>query len=561
MNNNFNSVFKTLNNHTAQLNRNGFDLSQRVIFNSPAGALLPFFSRELSPGDSVDVSTENFIRTQPLNSAAFARLTQHVEYFFVPLHQLWSYFDQFITGVQDLHSVQNGTSTSLSANQCPTTLPYLDLKKCVNGLDPTRNDTFGYSRAKNMRRLLPLLGYGDYDGVAASTASLSSLPVNPFRLMAYQKIFNDYYRLSDFEESDPWSFNCDYINPFAPSVNYDLKNANPYWERLFRLHYRAYKKDYFTAIKPSAQYTPAAISSINSYIGVQPQFGDSHSVDSLSDKDQNNSTFFKANNNTTTNQSSISVASIRNAFALDRLCRITTQAGKNFRDQMRAHYGINTKDYRDHSVMFLGSQSQPIQIGEVVSTANTASPTGGSALGRIAGQGSSAMQANDGHIRYTASENGILMGIYSIVPEADYCSNFPIDKFNRKFVPADYYKPEFDELGYQPLYQSEIMTAKSYRDVQLNSAIAWQPRYMEYKTCADRVCGEMARTLKIWSIPRNLDDSVYDNISSLYINPNITNTISALNYNPDETADLFICNSLVHCIKMSSMGVSGLPNL
>ena len=350
-----NSVFKTLNNHTAQLSRNGFDLSQRIIFNSPAGALLPIFCKELNPGDSVRLNTANFIRSQPLNTSAFARLTQHVDYFFVPYHQLWSYFDQFITGVQDLHNVQYNTVFPVDDAKSPTTLPYLDLVNVAKYLSPIDNDNFGFSKYYNFRRLCSLLGYGDLDSIksAATTPSgspsLTSLPVNPFRLLAYQKIFNDYYRLTDFESSDPFSFNVDYVNPYSSAVSYDL-TAGPQgrWEKLCHLHYRPYKKDYFTALKPNSLYTLGSTSAINNFVGVQPQFGQNILPPNLTDRDSNNSTYFRGNNNTSTNQVQISVASIRNAFALDKVSRLSMQAGKNFRDQLSAHIVTGKQIGRAH---------------------------------------------------------------------------------------------------------------------------------------------------------------------------------------------------------------------
>ena len=64
--------------------KSGFDLSHRNAFSSSVGQLLPVYCDELYPGDHVIISADMFTRTEPLNKAAFTRVTEHIDYFFVP---------------------------------------------------------------------------------------------------------------------------------------------------------------------------------------------------------------------------------------------------------------------------------------------------------------------------------------------------------------------------------------------------------------------------------------------------------------------------------------------
>lgn len=64
--------------------RNSFDLSYRNLFTAKVGELLPCFVQELNPGDSIKVNTSYFTRTAPLQSNAFTRLRENVQFFFVP---------------------------------------------------------------------------------------------------------------------------------------------------------------------------------------------------------------------------------------------------------------------------------------------------------------------------------------------------------------------------------------------------------------------------------------------------------------------------------------------
>lgn len=313
-----NSVFKTLNNHVAQLHRNAFDLSQRTLFTSPIGMLQPTFVREVIPGDKVRLDFQSFIQSLPINNSSFGRLNQHMEFFFVPYHQLWSYFNDFITNVPDDSHVRSDeaslplpdgssyTKQSYRNNYIPRMSPLMDLDSFLPLLFsynensyPVRNGAFvssyvkssqtnvtyynhasddaGFALGEGAQRLAEMLGYGnlkqimlnsyipgDGDGTPVLRPS-STFNVSPFRFLAYQKIFNDYYRLTDWFPNNPFSYNIDYLNPYVPGVQSDNTGNNliitangskyklDYCDYL-KPHYRPWKKDFFTAIKPTASY-------------------------------------------------------------------------------------------------------------------------------------------------------------------------------------------------------------------------------------------------------------------------------------------------------------------
>ena len=64
--------------------RSGFDLSNRVCFTSKAGELLPVFWDIVYPGDSFRIKTQLFTRTQPLNTAAYTRIREYLDFYFAP---------------------------------------------------------------------------------------------------------------------------------------------------------------------------------------------------------------------------------------------------------------------------------------------------------------------------------------------------------------------------------------------------------------------------------------------------------------------------------------------
>ncbi len=112
-----------------KVNRNAFDLSHRHMYTSQIGELLPIFYQWVNPNESFKIGYNGMTRTAPLNTAAFTRLRENVQYFFVPFQCLWRYFEQV---VNNMTSGQAGQDISMWANsptdssQLSTKLPYVN---------------------------------------------------------------------------------------------------------------------------------------------------------------------------------------------------------------------------------------------------------------------------------------------------------------------------------------------------------------------------------------------------------------------------------------------------
>ena len=90
------SVFN-LNTLKAHPERNAFDLSHNDVFSCAPGMLLPISCTEVLPNEHYEINPQIFLRTMPLNSAAFVRMRQHIEFFFVPMRVLLRQFNQFVS--------------------------------------------------------------------------------------------------------------------------------------------------------------------------------------------------------------------------------------------------------------------------------------------------------------------------------------------------------------------------------------------------------------------------------------------------------------------------------
>ena len=142
--------------------RSGFDLSRKLDFSAKVGMYYPIWHRRMIPSDSFEIDLAQFIRTQPLNTSAFARMKGYYDFYFVPLRLLWN---KYYTALTQMNSnVQHASGPTLESNVILSgELPYVTAEQLaiyIEGLG-SAVDTFGRSRAWNTCILLEYLGYGN----------------------------------------------------------------------------------------------------------------------------------------------------------------------------------------------------------------------------------------------------------------------------------------------------------------------------------------------------------------------------------------------------------------
>lgn len=533
-----------------QLPRNSFDMSYHSYFTSPAGMLLPNFVQDVQPGDFLNLEVSNFSRTMPVNTAAFARLKEVNDFYFVPYRLLWRWFDQLYTGVNDI-------STSYTpVSEIPNSVPSIVCTDIYNTLLNNNNDDiFGFANKINAERLLDLLGYPVSNDSSRTTQDLyfqmdqknstNKPSFNPFRLLAYQKIFNDFYRNTDYTANDPQSYN---IDKFNSGTNLDL----PTVKKLLTPRYVQWKRDRFTSIKPQplTQF-PYAFS------GTVPKNGEGISSGFISANYANNSQVIGVSGSS----GYVNISELRATMAYDRLSRLTMLTPKLYDDQLRAHFGVNPNSCDYCRPSYLGSFDSPLNIGEVTATASGSDGKSTNILGQIAGKGIVSGRTNH-PIKKQFEEPGIVIGMHYFIPLAEYDSK-RIDDFNIKFNRNDYYIPEYDALGLQQLRQSSLYI-NAEDTTSLNTLLGYQARYLEYKTRVDEVHGEFQskKPLSSWAIPRN--NIVSKNGMStqdLYVNPKITDTLFAFGYDGTQKTDPFLCHYRFDCTLVRNMSVLGIPTL
>jgi hypothetical protein len=533
--------------------------------------LLPSFCRELNPSEHIELSLNAQILMQPLQTSAFTRINQHFHAFFVPFSCLWSQFPDFITGV-------NNPRSNLVTNGPCAQIPYIDgsvLSTAITddlgittpsggvGLFNDWNDIHGYRGGDGAMRLLDLLGYGSYP------SEFSGKHLNPFRLLAYQKIYYDFYRLQQYEAIYPKAFNIDSygLDGSSSSITLDANAAN-----IFTLRYRPWQKDIFTNLIP----TPNFNSGIFNLPSNTPDAFHSGQVSGDVKRDSASSIIGLDANH------SISISELRNAYALDQMLERTRRAsGLDYNSQIKAHYGFDVKDNAlNHGIQYLGGSECTLNINEVLATSNSDVQGAECVVGQRFGKGSGFAT---GHISFTAQEHGIVMVISSFSPVLEWNANF-VNAFNKKFAREDYFQPEFDELGYQPIYLSDYFTNAT--GVTGDPLMGFIPRYSEYKTSPDLVHGQFrtetyddfvgsSKTgtkdpisdLSAWCTPRRVfHDSGRSALANgastsfLEINPHSLDSVMSVAYNGSQKTDQFLVNAYTGCQIVRPMSITGLPN-
>lgn len=279
--------------------KNSFDLSHRNLFTAKVGELIPCSVFELNPGDTINLDTSYFTRTAPLDSAAYTRLRENVQFFFVPYSQLWKYFD---SQVMNMTSTPNGAdisrvATGLTSNSKITTqMPFVQYKALHEELTAQANgaidslDTYskvrdnffnnGEYRWSCSAKLLQLLGYGNFPeqnfavSKGQSKYQLDSFgisdgqPINAynvnlsiFRLLAYHKVCNDHYTYRQWQPYNAYLCNVDYLTP-DKSNSLDISSLLP-WKNnlsgkdnltLLDMRFSNLPLDYFNGVLPTPQF-------------------------------------------------------------------------------------------------------------------------------------------------------------------------------------------------------------------------------------------------------------------------------------------------------------------
>ena len=130
---NFNPTFGDMKSKSA-VGYSAFPMDHLVNFTSAAGYLIPVYWDFLSPGDKVNMRTLLRTQSQPLTKPAMATCIERIEWFAVPIDQLYKPFSAKYYGINDI------SSDLLPTSGYDDYLPWISLQELqtyVQGLPTT----------------------------------------------------------------------------------------------------------------------------------------------------------------------------------------------------------------------------------------------------------------------------------------------------------------------------------------------------------------------------------------------------------------------------------------
>lgn len=591
--------------------RAGYDLTQKINFTAKAGSLIPVWWTPVLPFDDLNATVKSFVRTQPLNTAAFARMRGYFDFYFVPFRQMWNKFPTAITQMRTnlLHA-----SGPVLADNVPLSdeLPYFTAEQVADyivSLADSKNQ-FGYYRAWLVCIILEYLGYGDFYPYIVEAAGgegatwvtrpmLNNLKFSPFPLFAYQKIYADFNRYTQWERSNPSTFNIDYISGSADSLQLDF-TVEGFKDsfNLFDMRYSNWQRDLLHGTIPQAQYGEASVTPVSGGLSVVgngiPQFdagGDFEAVPALYDNvnrtnpnavgalrvelstDLHTALSWRDPALRVSGDTSfgISILALRRAEAAQKWKEVALASEEDYPSQIEAHWGQSVNKAYSDMCQWLGSINIDLSINEVVNNNIT-----GDNAADIAGKGT---MSGNGSINFNVGgQYGIVMCVFHVLPQLDYITSAP--HFGTTLTNVlDFPIPEFDKIGMEQVPVIRGLNPVKPKDgdfkVSPNLYFGYAPQYYNWKTTLDKSMGEFRRSLKTWIIPFDDEallaaDSVdfpdnpnveADSVKAGFfkVSPSVLDNLFAVKANSDLNTDQFLCSTLFDVNVVRSLDPNGLP--
>lgn len=589
--------------------RSGFDLQRRNAFTAKAGELLPVYCRLTYPGDSFRLGIQSFTRTMPVNTAAFTRIREYFNWYWVPLRLINKNLAPSLVKMYNQPVQATGITTNRTIID---SLPYTSADSIdrllkftlipadggvANG-DHSRKNVFGFNIASCSAKLLQYFRYGYissdknetfyglYDKNEKNDFKRNvnfNLNILPF--LAYQKIYNDHFRFEQWEKQVPYTYNVDFYTggDILASLNSDILRENYMLSaNYFTLRYVNWNKDMFMGVMPDTQLGEVAS------IGAAGNPTQIFAYDRLKDTQYPLDAVFNNTGKTGSLHSDTSIVSssssgtlpimssatssqfnilqLRMAEAVQKYREVSQCADQDYRGQIKAHFGVNLSAALSDQCIYIGGHAGNIDISEVVNT-NLSSDNEATIQGKGVG-------TSQGYENFSCDEHGVLMCLYYVKPILDYVITAPWKEWTYTNV-DDLPFPEFDSIGMESLPLALLSNAASaFGNVKPNatSTFGYVPRFVELKTDIDDINGAFRNSLRSWVTaidPQILSEwfknSVYDNnqISLNYnffkVNPKILDSIFVRQCDSTCDSDQFLVNAVFDVKAVRNFDYDGMP--
>lgn len=588
--------------------RAGFDLSKKFCFTAKAGELLPVYWKMLLPGTKVNLKDMHFTRTMPVNTAAYTRIKEYFDWYFVPLRLINKNLNPALVNMLD----QSNIATSLVQNKVVSDeIPYTDfstITECFKRFDTSGEaesnlDIAGFKRITQSIKLMRYLRYGNflYDTTVNTQSNKNmgysgvndfniyakwNLNVNILPLAAYQKIYCDYFRFEQWEKAQPYTYNFDYYS--GGNILTEYENASfdlLAKDNLFSLRYANYPRDLFMGILPSSQLGSVATVNVSNF---RDTFTTAFPNHALLRNVVNNGSVVSAGVssnplvlrqttgstgsgnyfgvNVTSLIGNFDILSFRIANAIQRMREIQQCAGQGYKEQLEARWNVKLSTALSDHCMYIGGNSSQINISEVLNNNLDTAQSQADIKGKGVGSGS-------GSESFETQEHGILMCIYHAVPVLDYqLTGCDLQLLNT--YATDLPQPELDNLGLEALPYFALVNDYTHAqpsNVSEKTILGYVPRYIAYKTDVDFVDGAFLTTLTSWVTPLTISEIISKvslatstglwsvNYGFFKVSPRVLDSIFVTPCNNTVDTDQFLVESFFDVKLVQNLDYDGMP--
>lgn len=489
-------------------NRSAFNMTHKKRTSMQFDFIYPTLLMETLPDDKFKVKQTNVARFAPMLSPAFGDIKLYTHYFYVPRRIVEPYWKEFWTGKEDFGSISYVSLVVPYANclNYDNWLPSGDVPSADGSI-------FGKQSLADYFGIKPIPRDTMICNDKGNTPdACDNIDLTPF--IAYQYIYNEYYRDSQIDEDlfqpgnalwyltrDGWSdflreheqggrfygaqgqfpygvvSDTTYLDmlrkgcvPFTfysrrltliANANFDYQGYEHIITSLFSLRKRCWYHDYFTSARQSIVSGDVPIVPVR--FQNDPQ--NSSPITKFVERGELYTTLNTNNANIVVNNTNapaqrtinawnfgFTLSALRLANALQKFEEKTIRFGTRYIEQLASHFGVISSDASLQRPQFMGGHQSTAYVQEV---SQTSASTNDSAQGNYAGQMFTSDSNKNDEVTIYSEEHGWLFGLTSVMVAPTYGDGLH-KMWNRNSDRFNFYSPEFAALTDQTIREREL---------------------------------------------------------------------------------------------------------